>query len=249
MQIGNREDDYFYLETNGFYDSEYDDSPHDESNFPTNFEVFQYHELPLYQPEYYRNPKIGFVIFGSVGLILLFLIAFFLNLVQDSKKYSGSVSHTTSNVPNLSPTLTPSKKNEEPDAIVAPYEEFVISQGLHDMAFGHMAIDIVGGKGATIQSPIDGVITDKYVDGIGNTTLVIENDYYQVTLLHGEYIVDVGEKISLGQTLGYESNFGNTFDSYGNSCRGRDCGYHTHLNIYDKILATNVNPLELLGIQ
>jgi murein DD-endopeptidase MepM/ murein hydrolase activator NlpD len=75
---------------------------------------------------------------------------------------------------------------------------------------------------------------------------MIENSHYQVLLLHGVYTVNVGDTVSAGQPVGYESNQGNTFDAFGQSCRGRDCGYHTHLNIYDKLLGTNVNPLELI---
>jgi hypothetical protein len=66
-----------------------------------------------------------------------------------------------------------------------------------------------------------------------------------VTLLHGIYTVAIGDRLKLGQPVGQESNQGNTVDALGNSCRGRDCGYHTHINIFDKILGTNINPLEL----
>ena len=49
-----------------------------------------------------------------------------------------------------------------------------------------------------------------------------------------------------GQVIGSESNQGNTVDWWGRSCRGRDCGYHTHLNIFDKRIGSNVNPLGLI---
>ena len=32
----------------------------------------------------------------------------------------------------------------------------------------------------------------------------------------------------------------------GNLCAGRNCGYHTHLNVYDKRQAANINPLTLI---
>ncbi len=51
---------------------------------------------------------------------------------------------------------------------------------------------------------------------------------------------------TLGQAVGVESNKGYTTDMQGRLCTGRDCGYHTHLNIFDKRLGQNVNPLKLI---
>jgi hypothetical protein len=64
--------------------------------------------------------------------------------------------------------------------------------------------------------------------------------------MHGDYIVDAGDSVSMSQSIGYESNLGNTIDMFGRSCRGRKCGYHTHLNIYDKRIGANINPLDVL---
>jgi hypothetical protein len=47
--------------------------------------------------------------------------------------------------------------------------------------------------------------------------------------------------------VGTESNHGYTLDIYGNLCAGRDCGYHTHLNVYDRRVGYNVNPMDLLN--
>jgi murein DD-endopeptidase MepM/ murein hydrolase activator NlpD len=135
----------------------------------------------------------------------------------------------------------------DPDIIAAPYDHYELTQGPHGFDYGHMAIDISAGKGAVIKSPINGIVSALYIDEWGNTTLVIENDHYQVTMLHGIYAVAVGEVVVLGQPVGVESNQGNTVDALGRSCRGRDCGYHMHLNIFDKLLGKNVNPLEVLG--
>ena len=66
-------------------------------------------------------------------------------------------------------------------------------------------------------------------------------------MLHGDYSVSVGQQVGLGQAVGVESNLGYTTDMAGVPCWGRDCGYHTHLNIYDKRIGENVNPLELIG--
>jgi len=133
-----------------------------------------------------------------------------------------------------------------PDAVAAPYDEYVITQGPHGFSYGHMAIDLTAGKGATIKSPINGVVAQKFVDEFGNPTLVIENDHYQATLLHGKYSVSIGDVVNLGDSIGIESNKGYTLDSQGNLCTNRDCGYHTHLNIFDKHYMANVNPLELI---
>ncbi len=133
-------------------------------------------------------------------------------------------------------------------AVAAPYEHYAVTQGLHGYSYGQMAIDLAAGKGAEIRSPINGVVTERYTDQYGNPTLVIENDFYQVTLLHGKYSVSLGDRLRLGQPVGKESNQSYTADSRGRLCQGRKkCGYHTHLNIFDKRLQSNVNPLDLIG--
>jgi murein DD-endopeptidase MepM/ murein hydrolase activator NlpD len=133
-------------------------------------------------------------------------------------------------------------------AVAAPYEHYAITQGLHGYSYGQIAVDLAAGKGAEVRSPINGVVTAHYTDQYGNPTLVIENDFYTVTLLHGKYTVSVGERLTLGQPVGTESNQGYTTDSRGRLCQGRKgCGYHTHLNIFDKRLQSNVNPLDLIS--
>lgn len=139
--------------------------------------------------------------------------------------------------------------DQTPEAIAAPYTDFILTQGIHGASYGQAAIDISAGKGVPVLSPINGVVTGLYVDPYGNTTLIIENDVYAVTLLHGDYSVTMGEQVQLGQQVGVEWNNGYTLDLYGNLCTGRDCGYHTHLNIFDKRTGENANPLALLGIQ
>ncbi len=131
-------------------------------------------------------------------------------------------------------------------SIVAPYDQYTLTQGPHGFSYGHMAIDITAGKGAVIKSPIQGRVTSLYIDQYGNPTIVIENDIYQVMMLHGKYKVAIGDQIELGQMVGRESNLGYTTDIWGYSCRNRECGYHTHLNIFDKREGSNVNPLSLI---
>ncbi len=130
---------------------------------------------------------------------------------------------------------------------ISPYESYTITQGLHGYSYGHMAIDLSAGRGTEIRSPIYGTVTKKYVDVYGNPTLVIENDNFRIMLLHGEYSVSKGDVLSIGQTVGTESNLGYTTDMHGRSCQGRNCGYHTHLNVFDKNLGTNINPLDLIN--
>lgn len=134
----------------------------------------------------------------------------------------------------------------DPAAISYPYDEYWLTQGPHGFSYGHMAIDLAAGKGEPIKSPIHGQIAANYVDEYGNTTLVIENEVYAVTLLHGNYSAQVGQKVGLGDIVGSEWNNGYTLDMNGRSCRNRDCGYHTHMNVYNKVIQSNVNPLDVL---
>ncbi len=148
--------------------------------------------------------------------------------------------------PVSSATLADTGMGGNPAIFVQPYDDYTLTQGPHGYSYGHMAIDIAAGKGATIYSPINGDVTGLFLDGVGNPTLVIENNVYRVTMLHGVYTVKVGQSVKAGQTVGEESNLGNTTDMQGRSCRNRDCGYHTHLNVYDKRIGANINPLNIM---
>lgn len=135
-----------------------------------------------------------------------------------------------------------------PTAVQAPYTNYQITQGIHGASYGHMAIDLAAGRGEPVLSPINGVVTALYVDEYGNPTLQIENDVYLVTILHGDFTVQLGDSLRAGEQVGTESNKGYTMDMQGNLCYGREwCGNHTHLNIYDKRIGSNVNPLDLIG--
>jgi murein DD-endopeptidase MepM/ murein hydrolase activator NlpD len=140
----------------------------------------------------------------------------------------------------------------DPAEFIAPYKDYKITQGPHGMSYGHFAIDLAAGKGAVVRSPICGEVTQLYTDEYGNPTLVIENEFYQVTMLHGDYHVDVGKKLDIGKKVGTEGNHGYTLtydrrlQRYVHCGSGSGCGFHTHLNVYDKRAGSNVNPLDLM---
>ena len=92
----------------------------------------------------------------------------------------------------------------------------------------------------------NGNVTGLGYDQWGNTYIQIENDYYVALYMHGVYWPVLGEALGAGQPIGTESNIGYTLDMAGNLCAGRDCGYHTHLNVYDKRLGMNIDPLSLI---
>ncbi len=132
------------------------------------------------------------------------------------------------------------------EQIRLPYDSYTLTQGTHGLAYGDAAIDLTAGKGMAILSPIYGVVTKNGKDEWGNTALVIENDRWEVKLLHGDYFPAEGDWITIGQLVGRESNHGYTVDIYGRSCFARNCGYHTHLNVYDKHSGVNADLMELL---
>lgn len=124
------------------------------------------------------------------------------------------------------------------------YEYAFLTQGTHGRDYGHNAIDLKGGPGTPLYSPIDGEVTEKYIDGLGNTVLVIEDSCWTITLMHGEWKAQQGDQVQQGELIGWEDNYGNTW-SGGRPCHGRDgCGDHTHVNIFSKALGRNVDPLQ-----
>ena len=187
-------------------------------------------------PESYQDagPRFDFVALAT----LIFAIFLVVNLLFNKEKSAAPRAETKQSGPTL---VT------DPAAFAAPYDHYTVTQGPHGASYGQMAIDIAAGKGKTIKSPINGEITRLFTDRYGNPTLVIENKFYKVTLLHGIYDVAVGQRVEIGQAIGKESNKGYTTDMQGLSCKGRNCGYHTHINVFDKRISKNVNPLKLFG--
>lgn len=127
-----------------------------------------------------------------------------------------------------------------------PYAEFWFTQGLHGASYGHQAVDIKAGAMQPLRSPITGrVVANGYYKT--NTELVIESDRYRVTLWHGNFTPAVGQMVYLGNPIGTEGNSGYVTDGNGVLCQGRaGCGYHTHINIFDKIAGVNVDPRDVL---
>lgn len=187
-----------------------------------------------------------FNIINLIAAIWIFLVAFV--VINDF----ATPDEVSAAAPASTPAPSPDQPDlDRPDSIMAPYTDYILTQGPHGVSYGHLAIDLTAGNGAPILSPISGVVTADYVDYLSNTVLVIENDVYTVTLMHGSYTVGEGEQVRIGQVIGTESNIGNTIGFNGEYCYyfGLDCGYHTHLNIYDKRIGANVNPLDVLPAQ
>lgn len=209
----------------------------------------EWDEGPFQAPRLGLPPVEGLVILLAVVTAATLVAAFLLLPGQPAVRPAASIPVAPS-VPQTQieePQSAPFVGSGGPDFFTAPYGEYILTQGAHGQSYGHLAIDIAAGKGEPIRSPINGRVSERFVDGIGNPVLVIENERYEVTLLHGLYAVEMGEELRAGDIVGAESNMGNTRDMQGRSCRGRDCGYHTHLNVYDKQLGQNVNPLLLLS--
>ena len=184
------------------------------------------------------QPKIDGLSIAALALILLLGVS----LLNQAGPAAGA------GLPGDSPgSPAPISPTPDPGAFAAPYAHYTLTQGLHGMSYGHLAIDLAAGEGAPILSPIYGVVVERYTDEWGNPTLVLENEIYRVTLLHVEYTVIVGQTVQSGDPIGFESNHGYTTDMAGNPCWERaGCGYHTHLNVFDKRLGVNVDPLALL---
>ena len=183
----------------------------------------------------------------NTGIDGIVLAGFFLILLMAFNALFGQAD------PPAAAAQLPAPKLEtqpvDPNAFVSLYDSYIVTQGQHGYSYGHAAIDLTGGKGSVIHSPISAMVVERYVDWLGNTTLVLENERYQVTLMHGLYSVGVGDWVVLGDPIGTESNQGYTVDFQGRLCAGRNCGYHTHLNVYDFSKGENVNPLDLLDSQ
>jgi murein DD-endopeptidase MepM/ murein hydrolase activator NlpD len=194
-----------------------------------------------------------------VGVAILMLFA--VNIVRGWAG-EGAPPAAPGQAPAVAPTPVPTPLPAEPapgatseepaidpawnGAIALPYDTYFLTQGIHGESYGHLAVDIAAGNGSVIKSIINGTVTGAGYDQWGNTFIQIENDFYTVLYLHGQYSAALGDAVTAGQPIGTESNIGYTLDRAGNLCAGRDCGYHTHLNVFDKRLGANIDPLSLI---
>lgn len=198
------------------------------------------------QPPAYpsQTPQIRLVL-GITGLLIVLVLLGLLNVSGIGQV--ERIPAQTAVPPDLANIGRNSLYVADPFTVVAPYTNYTLTQGLHGQSYGHLAIDLAAGRGEPVRSPINGFVTNYYIDQYNNTTLVIENELFIVTLLHGDYTVGIGDELTAGQTVGSEGNNGYTMDYFGNLCYGRDwCGNHTHLNIYDKRIRSNISPLEFM---
>jgi murein DD-endopeptidase MepM/ murein hydrolase activator NlpD len=225
-----QQDDYYEQDADGQLD-EWDD-----------YSAYEYVEgFPAAYPD--MQVYIGIAVF----LFVLFVLA------KINPLTAGARSETVLSLPASQvqvsvslPAAQPPADPPNPRTFTAPYTKYVVTQGLHGYSYGHAAVDLAAGQGKPVLSPINGQVTDVYVDRYGNPTIIIENEVYRVTMLHGKYDAQPGDIVSAGDAVGVESNLGYTTNMNGVRCNGRaNCGFHTHLNVFDKEKGENVNPLGL----
>lgn len=225
------------------YDPDWVDEPEEDEEFDLYEDVWWDEDVYPLGEEWLTPQPPGMLVVILVGFVIV------LAMMGGVVHLSGQVKveQVASSIPSGNVGTGSKLYVEEPTAVTAPYTEYALTQGLHGQSYGHLAIDLAAGRGEPVRSPINGFVTNLYVDEYGNTTLVIENDVYTVTILHGDFSVAIGEQLRTGQIVGAEGNNGYTMDFLGNLCYGRVyCGNHTHLNIFDKRIQANVNPLDLI---
>jgi murein DD-endopeptidase MepM/ murein hydrolase activator NlpD len=155
--------------------------------------------------------RINGITLVGVAFILFTILAVFSDR-SSSTSASSLVEQTPSAATEAATPPPDPSPTTDPAVIRYPYPDLTLTQGVHGESYGQMAIDIAAGKGATIYSPIAGTVTALYVDRYNNTTLIIENEVWQVLMLHGNYTVSVGQQVDLSQPVGSESNNGYTVD-------------------------------------
>ena len=115
----------------------------------------------------------------------------------------------------------------------------------------HSGIDIPAPPGTKFIAVHDGVITFREFLGAGGYTITLSFKNYKVSYCHCDpnFIVEVGQKITQGQVIGYvgPKNVygvkGNIYsDSNGNPTNGATTGPHLHLGV--RIDGKYQNPLD-----
>ena len=124
-------------------------------------------------------------------------------------------------------------------AMIYPKGTYVVIGGVHGQSYDHCAIDVNAYKGAgtPVFSPINGVVTQKYVQPkLKNTVIRIENSMYVVELLHGNWNkVRRGQRVSILEQVGTEASIGNS------------TGPHTHFHAQRRGGYPCVNPEKLVN--
>lgn len=241
--------DFFSRLNDGYLDDRYQNDEWEDDNL--HYDMVSYDQV--YQGDYRATPVNPAVMVVVLAVILGIIFVGVAGRLEYAPSAATPRVEDVSVETAVSPPVTQSKQADisiSTDAITfaAPYTNYAITQGIHGASYGHMAIDIAAGRGEPLLSPINGVVTQLYMDEYGNPTIVIENDVYQVMFLHGDYTVAIGDTLKVGQVFGAESNKGYTMDMAGNLCYNREwCGNHSHLNVFDKRIQANVNPLGLIG--
>lgn len=83
------------------------------------------------------------------------------------------------------------------------------TKGVHDNGARDYMTD--AGCGAPLFAPLTGTVTEVGVDGMGNTYVRMSDGTNDVLMMHGDYVVGVGDHIQRGQTLiGHENTHGNS---------------------------------------
>ncbi|MHB0988035.1 MAG: M23 family metallopeptidase [Bellilinea sp.] len=197
----------------------------------------------------------------ALALIVLGIFSVLSDRCEPTRTYAAAVPLVLAATPTLTPfqplptplptavELPPVVNEDPPDRpedIRLPYDDYILTQRTHGAAYGDAAIDLAAGPGMDILSPISGQVTRNGFDMYGNSILIIENEVWQVKLLHGAFYPAEGDWVGMGNPIGIESNLGYTYDIYGRSCWRRSCGFHTHMNVVDRRTGQNADLMKLL---
>lgn len=114
----------------------------------------------------------------------------------------------------------------------------------------HKGLDIGAPEGTNLIAVIDGIITYTGFLGGGGYTITLSKDNMKISYCHvsPNYIVEVGEKVKIGQIIGkvgpkyvYGVKGNNYYDNTGKPTNGATTGTHLHIGI--RIDGEYVNPL------
>jgi hypothetical protein len=130
----------------------------------------------------------------------------------------------------------PAGGRDDTTRVVAPYTDYVVTQGPHGASYGHMAIDITRGRRNHPYAACGRVTIT--TSKMGQYTLILENENYQITLMHGNYtrVLATG---AIARRWAQRATMATPWIGR-DLCYGRDCGYHP-ISISSIALGSNVN--------